>query len=69
MRNNRLHITYNASTRSPLITEGLKESFKCNKMTRAADIVGRMNPDIVKEAIFKDSNGIEHYLKTDGATN
>lgn len=57
LRKNRLHITYNASTRTRFIFDGLKESFRCTNIKRAAQIVGMRNPSIIKEATFRDADG------------
>lgn len=59
MRNNRLIITYNGSTKTRSIPEGLIESFKCGSLFRAKQIVKSRNPDLIKTAVYKNMDGLK----------
>ena len=60
MKRNTLIITYSAGSS---VAEGEKKSLKVKDENRALEITQKVHPSVLKEAIFKDSFGIETKLK------
>jgi hypothetical protein len=58
MKRNNLHITWGGENAVMTVTpNGLKESFKCNRLKAAQTVVGRRNKDNIKAAVFTDKDG------------